>query len=516
MPHVKVHKFGATPIKSINKCCFFFAETENVVELPQNQISKSKKKKSRKRKLIQCPHCDFKSEKKMAVKRHIITHTGEKYYKCDTCEYKSTHRHRLTRHLRTHSGDKPFACTLCSYRCSVKGKLPLHMRIHTGEKPYQCPYCPYKSTNSTAIKVHLPIHTGERSFACTDCEFTCSNKSGLIKHMHVMHSLTNPKIPKVKWTVEEKKIILFCFYCAKLEKWGRKDDMFKERLEKSTLPPEKLRKTNIHKLNSIVSQIREYISQEEIDNIKKEAIMEVEKSFDDLSEKKYRKKEKGFWSKDEKWTLVWAMHYAQMKYNKRNYSTVEWQRIFFHHCPEKKDYGNNKILVQRQNFLNYEVFTPEQIQRMKECVEKMIKEEICPIQHPVPLVENYYTALDFSPSSLFNSNDIADCSRKVRKRGTWSKAEKWTAIWAVHYAQTKYKKRSNSTVEWQRIFFHHCPKKKDYGNNKILAQRFNFLYKHAFTSKQIQLMKECVEKMINEEICPIQHPVPLVEEDFTT
>ena len=60
--------------------------------------------------------------------------------------------------------------------------------------------------------------------------------------------------------------------------------MFKERLERSTLSQEKIHETTIEKLNSIVSQIHKYIPQDEIENIRREALMEAETDYGNLAE----------------------------------------------------------------------------------------------------------------------------------------------------------------------------------------------------------------------------------------
>ena len=222
-------------------------------------------------------------------------------------------------------------------------------------------------------------------------------------------------LDRMKWTVEEKKIILFCFHYSRLEEWGRnKKEVFKMRLERSVLPKEKLNETTIEKLNSIVSQMKKYIPPEEINNIKREALMEAKEEYEGLSEREKGKINTNNWMEKEKWVLIWAMHYAQTKYKKLKDSSAEWKRIFFHHCPSKKEYNNKKLTLQRSNFLRTEVFTPEQIQHMEECVEGMIGENNCPIQNPVPLIYQAAAPPNFPPSSPSSSDSSADSPHSRR------------------------------------------------------------------------------------------------------
>ena len=61
-------------------------------------------------------------------------HTGEKSYACDLCDYRTNNKSDLTRHMRTHTNEKPYACDLCDYRTSHKNALTIHMRKHWGRR----------------------------------------------------------------------------------------------------------------------------------------------------------------------------------------------------------------------------------------------------------------------------------------------------------------------------------------------------------------------------------------------
>lgn len=138
--------------------------------------------------LLQCPHCDYSTNRRFLLSRHLNTHSvnlphkcsicdkafktnaalinhtnvhmGRKPYKCRDCESSFTTAGELTRHTRyKHTGEKPHKCSECSYASVELSKLRRHMRCHTGERPYQCPHCTYASADTFKLKRHLRTHT---------------------------------------------------------------------------------------------------------------------------------------------------------------------------------------------------------------------------------------------------------------------------------------------------------------------------------------------------------------------
>jgi insecticidal toxin complex protein TccC len=98
-------------------------------------------------------------------KQCISAHSGERPYKCihEGCNYASNRRDDLTKHMRTHTGEKPYKCTQegCDFASNESSNLTVHMRIHSGEKPYKCTHegCNYTSKQSGHLTKHMRTHS---------------------------------------------------------------------------------------------------------------------------------------------------------------------------------------------------------------------------------------------------------------------------------------------------------------------------------------------------------------------
>ncbi|GFW20575.1 b lymphocyte-induced maturation protein 1 homolog [Trichonephila clavipes] len=78
----------------------------------------------------QCPFCDYASLLLANVKRHILTHTGERPFICSVCNKGFIEKKNLTTHMLKHTGERPHKCQLCSKSFMRKDALKSHMIVH--------------------------------------------------------------------------------------------------------------------------------------------------------------------------------------------------------------------------------------------------------------------------------------------------------------------------------------------------------------------------------------------------
>ncbi|XP_041701528.1 zinc finger protein 281 isoform X2 [Coregonus clupeaformis] len=76
-----------------------------------------------------CEHCYGAFRSSYHLKRHILTHTGEKPFACDVCDMRFIQRYHLDRHKRVHSGEKPYQCDRCNQNFSRTDRLLRHRRL---------------------------------------------------------------------------------------------------------------------------------------------------------------------------------------------------------------------------------------------------------------------------------------------------------------------------------------------------------------------------------------------------
>ncbi|XP_028282023.1 zinc finger protein 574 isoform X2 [Parambassis ranga] len=148
-----------------------------------------------------CPHCGKTFTRRVFLRTHVYSHTGEKLFTCKVCTKSFTNSQSLLRHSMSHTGNKPFSCEDCGKNFSQAATLKRHQHIHTstqpqrkrGRKPvcsldnegaahlFACPNCPSRFNTEDQLNHHKLLHTSH-PFPCPECGEAFKRRKDLDLH----------------------------------------------------------------------------------------------------------------------------------------------------------------------------------------------------------------------------------------------------------------------------------------------------------------------------------------------
>ncbi|CAK6966291.1 zinc finger protein 574 isoform X1 [Scomber scombrus] len=152
-----------------------------------------------------CPYCGKTFTRRVFLRTHVYSHTGEKLFTCKVCTKSFTNSQSLLRHSMNHTSSRPYSCEVCGKNFSQAATLKRHQRIHMsahprrkrGRKPvcsldnegaahlYPCPNCPSRFNTEDQLNHHKLLHTSH-PFPCPECGEAFKRRKDLD-----LHSLTH-------------------------------------------------------------------------------------------------------------------------------------------------------------------------------------------------------------------------------------------------------------------------------------------------------------------------------------
>ncbi|XP_051920965.1 zinc finger protein 574 [Hippocampus zosterae] len=148
-----------------------------------------------------CPYCGKTFTRRVFLRTHVYSHTGEKLFTCKVCSKSFTNSQSLLRHTMSHSGNRPFCCDVCGKDFTQAATLKRHQLIHTSDQPrrkrgrkpmcaadgdsgeglFSCPLCPSHFNTEEQLNHHKLLHTSN-PFPCPDCGEAFSRRKDLDLH----------------------------------------------------------------------------------------------------------------------------------------------------------------------------------------------------------------------------------------------------------------------------------------------------------------------------------------------
>ncbi|XP_063688670.1 histone-lysine N-methyltransferase PRDM9-like [Bolinopsis microptera] len=129
--------------------------------------------------------CGVKKPSEQELYDHISTEHPLQQYRCDVCPMSFNTAGQLGYHKRTH-GDRELEsqheCKYCGKLFLQSGDLKKHALTHTGERPHKCSVCGKGFTVKCNLTRHMRIHTGEKPYSCSYCDRRFSESGDRNKH----------------------------------------------------------------------------------------------------------------------------------------------------------------------------------------------------------------------------------------------------------------------------------------------------------------------------------------------
>ena len=139
--------------------------------------------------LIECSEesCDYKTKSKLKLSNHMRVH---KEFFCQFCNKCFKRKITLRKHESTHTGEKDwmFHCEWngCDKHFKYRGEMIQHMNIHTEKLIHSCvwPNCDKTFTNKHTFYIHMRHHKG-LDYKCkyTGCEYQTTNNIRFEYHL---------------------------------------------------------------------------------------------------------------------------------------------------------------------------------------------------------------------------------------------------------------------------------------------------------------------------------------------
>ena len=205
----------------------------------------------------------------------------------------------------------------------------------------------------------------------------------------------------VTWTKEEKKLLWYCHGFSTSDVWPRgiRTKIFKQQIDESNLPKDKLKKTTINKIRSIISQIPRDIclDKNELLKLTETAQSDAQIAFGKFSEESVSRMKSGTWSREERWILLWTMEY-ELRIRRNKYKDLQkkrlWDELFYPRCPFKQSFQRNNRYTAKHNIMIANYFTEDEMELLIQQVENAINRGgIKPGDQllPPPINNNYKT-----------------------------------------------------------------------------------------------------------------------------
>ncbi|VDK34465.1 unnamed protein product [Taenia asiatica] len=154
------------------------ASTSASTSVPTN----SRGPRHRQKKNRICSYCGKTFDRPSLLRRHILSHTGERPFPCQYCDKAFSTRSGANTHERTHTGYKPYICRICGRRFAAGSNYIFHIYTHTNTRRHRCDICTKAFVTPGDLRRHKYVHTEDWPFRCSVCNRGFAVERSLISH----------------------------------------------------------------------------------------------------------------------------------------------------------------------------------------------------------------------------------------------------------------------------------------------------------------------------------------------
>eukprot|EP00750_Incisomonas_marina_P011426 INCI16375.1.p2 GENE.INCI16375.1~~INCI16375.1.p2 ORF type:complete len:372 (+),score=62.54 INCI16375.1:193-1308(+) len=116
-------------------------------------------------------------------------------HKCDACDYKTNRKDNLRKHLLVHTDARPEKCDICGAGFKDKSNRNAHKRsVHSSARPFQCGNCDAAFKSKKTLVQHSHVHANRANYHCTTCSVSYKTTKSLAAHLDRLHNASQEAI----------------------------------------------------------------------------------------------------------------------------------------------------------------------------------------------------------------------------------------------------------------------------------------------------------------------------------
>jgi len=135
-----------------------------------------------------CHICDYATNLKGDLTRHLASHGIGERFRCDQCEKDFSRKGHLKSHRQSHNSSSGAKCNTCGKIYKTEEHLKQHIRTIHSEKHLKCDQCEMMFSTIGRLNSHKKAVHVFKSFKCYQCKYRGKTKSTLDKHIKRVHA----------------------------------------------------------------------------------------------------------------------------------------------------------------------------------------------------------------------------------------------------------------------------------------------------------------------------------------